>query len=77
MAPLVNVGNDTHEAWVPPELCTVLPGQVAKKKLSNTQTENMVNVACRAPAENAQLIVGEGARVMGIGDSHTDGPVSS
>ncbi|SLM41349.1 Stem cell self-renewal protein Piwi [Lasallia pustulata] len=76
MAPLVNVGNDAHEIWVPPELCTVLPGQVAKKKLSTTQTENMVNVACRAPAENAQLIVGEGARVMGIGDSHTDGPTT-
>lgn len=61
---------------MPPELCIVLPGQVAKKKLSQTQTEKMVSVACRTPAQNAELIVGEGARVMGIGATHTDGPVS-
>lgn len=61
---------------MPPELCIVLPGQIAKKKLSQGQTEQMVTVACRSPAQNARLIVGEGAEVMGIGSTHTDGPVS-
>ena len=61
---------------MPPELCIVLPGQVAKKKLSQGQTEKMVTVACRTPAQNAGLIVGEGAQVMGIGSAYTDGPVS-
>lgn len=61
---------------MPPELCIVIPGQIAKKKLSQGQTEKMVTVACRTPAENARLIVGEGAEVMGIGSTHTDGPVS-
>jgi len=60
---------------MPAELCNVIPGQVAKKKLSPEQTQEMIKVACRRPAVNAGLIVGEGAQVMGIGPDHSDGPV--
>lgn len=36
----------------------------------------MIQVACRTPAANVALIVGEGAEVMGIGEDYDDGPVS-
>ncbi|KAI9845325.1 MAG: hypothetical protein M1837_004947 [Sclerophora amabilis] len=72
--PVVNIGNEQHPSWIPAQLCNVLPGQVARKKLSPDQTQEMIKVACRKPAENASLIVGEGARVMGIGSNQPDGP---
>lgn len=75
-APVVNVGNAQYPMWMPPELCIVMPGQVAKKVLSPEQTQEMIKVACRRPAANAALIVGEGAQVMGIGPQHRDGTVS-
>ena len=76
-APLVNVGNGDHPNYVPPELCIVLPGQVARKKLSGEQTTEMLRVAARNPAQNATLIVGEGAKLLGLGTTFSDGPVRS
>ncbi|KAI9796921.1 MAG: hypothetical protein M1825_006285 [Sarcosagium campestre] len=73
-APLVNCGNRDHPMWLPPELCDILPGQVAKKKLTPEQTQMMIKVACRQPADNARLIVGEGSDALGIGSNHSDGP---
>ena len=60
---------------IPPELCSVVPGQISGKKLSGNQTTIMVNVACRPPATNAELIVGEGASILGLGQSQKNGPV--
>ncbi|KAI9795475.1 MAG: hypothetical protein M1833_007005 [Piccolia ochrophora] len=73
-APIVNVGNAEHPCWMPAELCNVIPGQVARKKLSPEQTQEMIKVACRKPAANARLITGEGAHVLGLGSDHQDGP---
>lgn len=65
-APVVNVGTPDKPVLVPPELCTVLPGQVARRALNPNQTTEMINVACRRPAENARLITTEGAQVIGM-----------
>ena len=74
--PVVNVGNIQHPVLIPPELCEVLPGQFAKRRLSPDQTTNMLRVASRKPHVNADLIVGEGVRVAGLSPQFKDGPVS-
>lgn len=74
--PVVNVGNSQHPVLIPPELCVVLPGQFARRKLSPDQTTNMLRVASRKPHVNADLIVGEGVRVAGLSPQLKDGPVS-
>ncbi|KAH0562380.1 hypothetical protein GP486_002931 [Trichoglossum hirsutum] len=65
-APVVNVRSAQDPVYLPPELCTVLPGQIARRKLSDVQTAEMITVAARRPAENAKLIVGEGGGVVGL-----------
>ncbi len=75
--PVVNVGNGKFPNYMPVELCYVLPGQIAKKKLSGEQTDAMVNCACRTPARNANLITSQGARALGLEQHVTDGPVST
>ena len=52
--------------WIPPELCTCMPGQPYRGKLSERQTTNILNVAARPPAENARRIVGDGQEVIGV-----------
>ncbi|KAI9888112.1 MAG: hypothetical protein M1823_000047 [Watsoniomyces obsoletus] len=74
MMPIVNCGRQDRATWMPPELCMVIPGQVARKKLSPNQTAEMIKVACRRPAANAKLAIGEGAQLMGLGPGHQDGP---
>lgn len=74
-SPAVNVGNEEHPVYVAPELCEVLPGQIANKKLNPAQTREMIRFAVRPPGRNADLILGEGVDVMGIGPGHPDGPV--
>lgn len=74
---MVNVGTGEKPVLIPPELCTVLPGQVAGRKLSGDQTTQMLRFACRKPAENAGLIVGEGAGVIGLAQGTNNPLVSS
>ncbi|KAI9759043.1 MAG: hypothetical protein M4579_002632 [Chaenotheca gracillima] len=73
-APVVNVGNAEHPIYMPPEQCSVLPGQISRKKLSPKQTADMILVACRRPADNARLAVGEGAQALGLDANSVDGP---
>ncbi|KAI9708881.1 MAG: hypothetical protein M1812_007844 [Candelaria pacifica] len=75
-APAINVGNVQRPNYMPPELCKVVPGQIARRKLLSDQTTEMIRVACRPPASNAGLITGEGAQVVGLGPGFSDGPVS-
>lgn len=62
--PVVNIGTKTDPRWVPSELCTVLPGQVARRMLLPDQTRNMIEFAARPPNQNAASIVGPGLSVM-------------
>lgn len=64
LEPVVNIGTKTDPRWVPSELCTVLPGQVARRMLLPDQTRNMIEFAARPPNQNAASIVGPGLSVM-------------
>jgi len=63
---VLNCGTRDNPNWIPPELCTVMPGQAFRGKLSGSQTDKMIKVAARPPAENARRIVGAGQQVIGI-----------
>jgi eukaryotic translation initiation factor 2C len=52
--------------WIPAELCTILPGQLAKRLLLGPQTAEMIKFAARRPHENAQSITGNGLLVTKI-----------
>ena len=64
-SPVVNVGTLQDPVWIPPELCTVMPGQMFRRRLDEHQTSEMINYAARQPTENAKSIE-EGLGLMGI-----------
>nr|OQO17912.1 hypothetical protein B0A51_15797 [Rachicladosporium sp. CCFEE 5018] len=64
--PVLNVGTRADPQYVPQELCKVLPGQRYGRLLSGDQTTNMLAFAARYPNKNAQSIVDEGLRLMGL-----------
>lgn len=66
--PVINVGSKEKPSWVPPELCTVEPGQQYARKLDERQTARMIEFAVRKPAENARRIVQQGAPMMGLSE---------
>jgi eukaryotic translation initiation factor 2C len=65
-APLVNYGQLKDPKWIPAELCSVLPGQLAKRLLLGPQTSEMIRFAARRPYENAESITGDGLKVSKI-----------
>ena len=66
-APLINYGVGPNDAkWIPAELCSVLPGQVARRMLLPDQTRSMIEFAARPPFQNAQSIIGDGLAVTKI-----------
>ena len=65
-APLVNYGTTKEPKWIPVELCSVLPGQLAKRLLQGSQTTAMIKFAARRPHENAQSIMNDGLKVTKI-----------
>lgn len=65
-APCVNYGTKEDPKWIPAELCTVLPGQLAKRMLAPQQTSEMIRFAARRPHENAESITGPGLQVAKI-----------
>lgn len=65
-APLVNYGQSKEPKWIPAELCSVLPGQLAKRLLLGPQTSEMIRFAARRPHQNAESITGHGLMVSKI-----------
>lgn len=65
-APMVNYGTATDPKWIPAELCTILPGQLAKRLLLGPQTSEMIRFAARRPHQNAESITGDGLKVTKI-----------
>ncbi|KAI9867978.1 MAG: hypothetical protein M1830_005736 [Pleopsidium flavum] len=66
--PCINVGGKERgeEIWIPAEKLRILPHQLFRSKLKDTQTEQMVKLACRTPQENASAIAIESLRLLGI-----------
>jgi hypothetical protein len=67
--PVVNVGTLDRPSYLPAEVCEVLPGQVVKRRLSPSQTQEMITFACRKPWQNAESIVGDGKMTLGLNPS--------
>lgn len=65
-SPILNVGNRENPTYIPPELCEVLPGQVAGRMLSANQTRLMIEFAARPPNHNAMSITQQGLEVMQV-----------
>ena len=48
------------------ELCTLLPGQPVKSKLTGHEQDTMVNFACRALPKNALSITTSGGQLLAL-----------
>uniref|UniRef100_A0A1B6EZT3 Piwi domain-containing protein n=1 Tax=Cuerna arida TaxID=1464854 RepID=A0A1B6EZT3_9HEMI len=55
--PCIHVGSTSRDICLPPELCTVVRGQVVNKKLDETQTAAMVKAAARPADERKRRIL--------------------
>ena len=64
--PVLNCGTREKPVWIPSELCTIMPGQPYRRKLSDLQTTAMLNIAAKPPGESARRIVEDGLRVLGV-----------
>ncbi|KZT22267.1 argonaute-like protein [Neolentinus lepideus HHB14362 ss-1] len=66
--PLVDLGGQQAKRsnYIPAELCTILPNQPFRGKLTDEHTANMILVACKPPNINAQSIVGRGLDELGF-----------
>lgn len=67
--PVLNVGSRDKPVYLPMEVCEPEPGQRAITQLSSEQTRRMLRYAVigRKPAHNAELIVTQGAAMLGLG----------
>lgn len=64
--PVVNVGTSENPSYLPAEVCVVLPGQVIKRRLSPSQTQEMIKFACRAPWQNGDSTIADGKPTLGF-----------
>lgn len=64
--PVVNVSTRERPTYLPPEVCMVLPGQIARTKLSPEQTQSMIRFAVRKPCDNAESILRDGLSTVGL-----------
>jgi eukaryotic translation initiation factor 2C len=69
----VDVGSEGKPAYVPAELCDILPGTAFADKLDGTETSKMINYACKPPAENAKAIVNQGLQQLGLNPAAAGG----
>lgn len=60
--------------WVPAEFCYLLPGQAYGKQMTGKETDSMLEIAQRRPAQNANRIVDAATRIFDFvdGKSHTE-----
>ncbi|KAF8243604.1 Piwi-domain-containing protein [Wilcoxina mikolae CBS 423.85] len=54
-----------QKAFIPAELCTIVEGQIFTSFLTGDQTSTMLQIACRSPKTNAELITNEGLAILG------------
>ncbi|KAL9047618.1 MAG: hypothetical protein Q9206_006614 [Seirophora lacunosa] len=64
--PVINFGSEQNPVWIPAELGTVMPGQTFRGDLDEKQTQKMLEMAARGPAENARSLVDAGLKVIGV-----------
>ncbi|KAF8603355.1 argonaute-like protein [Ceratobasidium sp. AG-I] len=65
--PLIDISaTKDRPLLVPPELCTILPNQPFRGKLSDENTAQMILIACQPPNVNAQSITSTGLTSLGL-----------
>ncbi|KAI0084517.1 ribonuclease H-like domain-containing protein [Irpex rosettiformis] len=64
--PVIDVGTKEKPNYLPPEICTIFPGQPYRGELPPDATRSMIDVACNPPADNANYIVNEGLAFLGL-----------
>ncbi|KDQ10893.1 hypothetical protein BOTBODRAFT_136370 [Botryobasidium botryosum FD-172 SS1] len=64
-SPVVNLGTTPRPILVPSALCSVIPNQPFRGKLTDTQTRNMLTYASRPPARNRKMISEDGMTSLG------------
>lgn len=75
--PVINVGNEQRPVWIPAELCQIISGIPLRGKLTDIQTSTMLQLACNAPATNAQTIMKEGFQKLGFNPGALGEPISN
>ncbi|KAG6860668.1 hypothetical protein C0995_008856 [Termitomyces sp. Mi166 len=63
--PVVDLGSQKKEIWVPAELCHIVSGQ-PYGKLNDRETAQMIRYACNPPRVNAEAIVNQGFPKLGL-----------
>lgn len=61
----VGGSKDKPILW-PPEICTILPNQPFRGKISDTHTSAMITYACQRPDVNLASIIGSGLPLLGF-----------
>lgn len=74
-APLINVGTIKKPSYVTPELCQVLPGQMASKPL-NPEQQRKLATALEEHRQDTISSIGGSAKALAIGNKDVAGPVS-
>ena len=65
------MGDKDRPIFVPPYVLSIVPGQMAKKRLDSTQTADMIDFARRQPEEIRQSINDKAFDVLSLKDNDT------
>ncbi|KAL2726585.1 protein argonaute-2-like [Vespula squamosa] len=68
--PCLWIGPETKKIYVPPELCTIAPGQTVRRKMDEMQTSKMIRFAATSSDRRKEKIL-EGFRALKINDHPT------
>ena len=69
--PVINVGNKDNPNFMPSHVCTIVPGQMAKRKLDSAQSSDMIKHAIREPNATRISITTEAFGVLGFKNNPT------
>lgn len=72
--PLIDVGGN-KPIYLPPEVCSIIPGQPFRGKLPDEQTGEMIKVSAKPPNVNANAITVAGLRELGFARGPNVSPV--
>ena len=65
------MGNEDHPTFLPPHVCQIISGQMAKRKLDPTQSSDMIKSAIRRPEETRNSINVDAFRILGLNNNST------
>lgn len=69
--PVINVANKDNPNYMPSHVCTIVSGQMAKRKLDSVQNSDMIKYAIREPEATRKSINADAFRVLGFEKNST------